>query len=76
MSAMGNKNNLKLVVKNWECRDREKKRMYEMDRERERTQILHLNPAVCSSPTPHLHIKLALWLPSLSQGQLSLFLLV
>lgn len=43
----------------------------EMDKEREReVSVLNLNPAACSSPTPYLHIKLALWLPSLSEGQL------
>lgn len=46
-----------------------------IEREKE-LSVLHLNPAACSSPTPHLHIKLALWLPSLSEGQLSLLLLV
>lgn len=38
--------------------------------------VLRLNPAGCCSPTSHLHIKLARWLLSLSEGQLLLFLLV
>lgn len=55
---------------------REQEREQNAWRERE-VSVLCLNPAACSSsPTPHLHIKLALWLPSLSEGQLSLFLLV
>lgn len=51
----------------------------EINRERDRKSelsILHLNPAGCSSPTTNLHVKLALWLLFLSEGQLSLFLLV
>ena len=47
----------------------------EKDRKSEHS-ILHLNPAGCSSPTTNLHVKLALWLLFLSEGQLSLFLLV
>lgn len=52
----------------------EGKGVNEMER-RGDASVLPLNPAACVRPTPHLHIKLALWLPTLSEGQLSLFLL-
>jgi len=54
--------------------EKEDRRMGEIDRENRR-EVCFVSKS-CSSPSPHLHINLAPWLPLLSEGQLSLFLLV